>query len=68
MSKCCENMERCGFIRKYANDKDGLAVRGFVLMYCQGDKQDCCKRKEYKMRTGNPPPDEMLPSGTMMNH
>jgi len=32
-------------------------------MYCKTEKQNECKRKEYKMKNGAAPSDEMLPNG-----
>jgi hypothetical protein len=29
--------------------------------------QNQCKRKEYKLKHGTPPPDNMMPNGLMMN-
>lgn len=58
----CQNLEKCGFVKKYGESK-GLAVKGFVSMYCKTEKQNECKRKEYKMKNGAAPSDEMLPNG-----
>jgi hypothetical protein len=62
---CCENMENCGFFKKHQVAKN-LVVRGFINKYCQSELRDTCKRKEYKMTYGLPPPDDMLPNGLMM--
>jgi hypothetical protein len=32
-------------------------------MYCKSEKQNECKRKEYKQNNGTSPADEMLPNG-----
>ncbi len=61
----CPNLEKCGFVKKYGGIKS-LAVKGFIAMYCKSPKQDECKRKEFKVKNGTPPPDEMMPSGMMM--
>ena len=61
----CANLEKCGFVKKYGASKS-LAVKGFVTMYCKSGKQNECKRKEYKMKHGTPPPDEMMPNGMHM--
>ncbi len=61
----CANLAGCGFVKKYGESKS-LAVKGFVNLYCKGEKQNECKRKEHKQKTGQAPPDEMMPSGGMM--
>lgn len=63
--KECELLTRCGFFRKYRLTKD-LACKGFMRMYCQGEKQNDCKRKIYRKENGFPPSDDMLPSGQMI--
>lgn len=61
----CQNLEKCGFVKKYGESK-ALAVKGFVTMYCKSEKQNQCKRKEYKQKNGTAPVDEMLPNGGMI--
>jgi hypothetical protein len=58
----CPNLEKCGFVKKYGESKT-LAVNGFIKMYCKSEKQNECKRKEYKQNNGTSPADEMLPNG-----
>lgn len=65
MMKECEMLNNCGFFKKYRQTKD-LACKGFMRMYCRGDKQEECKRKQYKKQHGHPPSDDMLPSGHMI--
>lgn len=61
----CPNLPECGFVKKYG-ETNGLAVKGFITMYCKGEKQNECKRKEYKQKMGNTASDEMLPTGLIM--
>ena len=61
----CEKLAKCGFIRKYKDSKS-MACKGFIHQYCNGPKQEQCKRKEYSIANGTPPSDEMLPSGKMI--
>ena len=63
--KECEMLMTCGFFRKYRATKD-LVCKGIIVKYCKGPLQDQCKRKEYRMKHGSPPPDDMLPTGHMM--
>ncbi len=58
----CPNLAGCGFFKKYQND-DSLVLKGFISKYCQSTMQDKCKRKEYKMKNGTAPPDDMMPNG-----
>ena len=66
MSAECENLAKCGFFIKYQETKN-LACKGFINMYCKGSKMKDCKRLQYKMEHGTPPPDNMMPSGQMIN-
>lgn len=61
----CVHLPGCGFCKKYMGTKN-LAVQGFIKMYCKGVKQNECKRKEFAEKTGNRPPDNMMPSGQNM--
>ncbi len=61
----CNRLKTCGFIRKWSTTKQ-LACKGFISMYCRGEKQALCKRKKYFKENGEPPPDDMLPNGVMM--
>jgi hypothetical protein len=63
--KDCENLQVCGFFKKYMDTKK-LACQGFINQYCRGDKQGDCKRKGYKKEHGTAAPDDMLPSGQMI--
>ena len=58
----CPNLDKCGFVKKYGESR-GLAVKGFISMYCKTEKQNECKRKEYKIKNGVANSDEMLPNG-----
>lgn len=61
----CANLENCGFFKKFQETKD-LACKGFVGQFCQGEKQDECKRKEFKMKNGFAPSDDMMPNGMII--
>ena len=62
MEKECEMLSKCGFFKKYQGTKD-LVCRGFIAMYCKGNKMNECKRMEYRKKNGVPPSDDMMPSG-----
>ena len=65
MEKECELLNKCGFFRKYQSTKD-LVCKGFISMYCKGNKMDDCKRLEYRNKHGVPPSDDMMPSGQII--
>lgn len=58
----CELIAKCGFFKKYGTSFEA-ACKGLIKQYCQGPRQSQCKRKEYRMQHGSPPPDDMLPAG-----
>lgn len=62
----CPNLSACGFMKAFGTSKS-LVCKGFVAMFCRGDKQDACQRKIYKAKNGVPPPDAMMPDGHMIN-
>jgi major membrane immunogen (membrane-anchored lipoprotein) len=61
----CELLENCGFFRKYQGSNE-FACKAFIEQYCKGSKMNQCKRKEYRNQHGEPPSDDMLPTGGMM--
>lgn len=63
--EACELLDKCGFFKKYSVGNQ-LACRGFVNRYCKGELKNQCKRMEYRITHGTPPPDNMLPTGVMM--
>jgi hypothetical protein len=52
-------------MKKHCNSKH-LACQGFVALFCRGDKQSQCVRKQFKQQHGYPPSDDMMPNGQMM--
>jgi len=66
MTKDCDNLSVCTFFRTYGNDERyRRAVSGFILLYCRGERQDRCLRKEVGRKLGGPHsvPANMLPNG-----
>jgi len=61
----CSLLENCGFFKKYKETRN-LACQGFINLYCKGAKMNECKRKKYKEENGQPPSDDMMPSGQMI--
>ena len=63
MADQCELLESCGFFKAHADSND-LACKGFIQQYCRGSRMDQCARKQYRMKHGAPPPDDMMPNGS----
>jgi hypothetical protein len=63
----CQLLETCGFFKKYGKTWH-LACQELILRYCKGSDTKNCRRLEYRNAYGNPPEDEMMPSGMMMKY
>lgn len=61
----CELLPKCGFFKKYQST-DEFACIGFISMYCRGPRMAECKRMQYRLEHGTPPPDDMLPTGSTL--
>jgi len=62
----CEKLDQCGFFKKFGSSKEIICAR-YIEKYCNGAQQCECKRKQYFLEQGKVPPDEMLPSGQILN-
>jgi len=62
----CELLRYCGFFKKYQNSRN-VICRGYIRAYCQGDNMDKCHRKRHLKEHGQPPPDDMMPSGGFLD-
>lgn len=58
----CELLNTCAFFAKY-NDKKDTACRGFIALYCKGEKMAQCKRLEFRKKHGVAPSEDMMPNG-----
>ncbi len=66
MSKKCELLEKCGFFLNFKGNPECLH-EGWISLYCENnEKSEKCKRKEIRMQTGKPPPDNMTPTGKII--
>jgi hypothetical protein len=65
MTGCCEKFGKCVFVRKYENDLEKrFALKGFVRLFCQGEKQCECVRIKIAQRLGGDKvPGNMMPNG-----
>ena len=66
----CENLGTCEFFKTYEKEPDRqVALKGFVNIFCKGDKQDQCVRKKVSKALGGPNfvPINMMPNGIPLN-
>lgn len=61
----CELFAECGFFKAYSEMHSELCD-SMIAEYCRGIKQDHCKRKQLLLRHAESPPDNMLPSGSII--
>jgi hypothetical protein len=66
MARECKMLRLCGFLKKHGSG-DTVAGQWFRQEYCTGFKQDECKRKEYMIEHGKVPPDDMSPTGEVLD-
>ena len=67
MAETCPNLHNCGFFKNFGGNAD-VIKEGWKNMYCNNlQKSDACKRKQYKKLNGTPPPDNMAPTGKLIN-
>ncbi len=62
----CELLAECAFFIKYG-ETHTAACEGVVALYCRGDLQSECKRKEHLLRRQEQPPVNMMPGGSILN-
>ena len=62
MNKECELLADCGFYKKYRITRE----LGLFQLYCKGPKMIECERKKYHQKNGNPPTDDLMPSGKVI--
>jgi hypothetical protein len=66
MSEPCELLEKCGLFLRYKGNTD-VVKQGWIRMYCEDqEKSEHCERKKVRMRTGQPPADNIAPSGELL--
>jgi hypothetical protein len=62
----CELLPACAFFRKHVAAHEATCQR-VIASYCRGSRQTECKRKEYLLKHGTPPPENMFPGGAIVN-
>lgn len=62
----CEFLEKCGFFRNCRGNTE-VIKQGWVRLYCEDlDKSKHCERRKIREMTGQPPADNMCPTGQML--
>jgi hypothetical protein len=62
----CEFLDRCGFFLNYKANTE-VIKQGWVALFCEdSEKSERCERKIVRQRTGQPPADNMSPTGDML--
>ncbi len=62
----CEKLPKCGFFNVYYKNNPAIA-QSIIKIYCNDfDKSEACERKIYSKKHGNPPEDNMSPTGKIL--
>ena len=61
----CKNLVNCSFMKAYENSEEHkLSLKGFVSLYCKGEKTEDCKRLQICNTIGKERvPVNMMPNG-----
>ena len=66
MNKKCELLDRCGFFKNYGGNSEVLK-NGWITMFCDDlVRSEDCERRKIRQKTGNPPVDNMTPTGKLV--
>jgi hypothetical protein len=66
MQEKCELLETCRFFKNYVGNTEAI-IQGWISIFCHDKgKSESCERKKMRKRTGNPPADNMSPSGRLL--
>ena len=66
MRENCELLEKCGFFKNYKHDA-GVVEQTWIRMYCKSKETSAtCERKIFRKEKGQPPADNMAPTGKML--
>jgi len=66
MSESCEFLDRCGFFLNYKGNTE-VIKQGWIRMYCENQEKSMqCERRKIREQTGQPPADNMCPTGKVL--
>lgn len=67
MSGKCEFLEKCGFFLNYEGNTE-VVKQGWIAMFCEDrEKSERCARRQVRRETGQPPADNMAPTGRLLS-
>jgi hypothetical protein len=62
----CEFLEKCRFLINYKGNSE-VVKEGWIRLFCESrEKSENCERKKIRKRTGQPPVDNMAPTGKLL--
>jgi hypothetical protein len=66
MNETCELLDKCGFFKNFKGNSE-VMKNNWIKMFCEDVRlsQDC-QRKKIRAQTGNPPVDNMSPTGKIL--
>jgi len=66
MSTTCELLEKCRFFQNYQGNNE-VVKEGWIRLFCESlEKSEKCERKKIRQQTGQPPVDNMAPTGKIL--
>ena len=62
----CEMLEKCGFFLNFKSHSESIKQR-WIHLYCESrETSEVCERKITRKQTGEPPSDNMAPTGRLL--
>ena len=66
MPEPCEFLDKCGFFLNYRGNTE-VVKQGWIRLFCEDQvKSEQCARKKVRKQTGQPPADNMSPTGDLL--
>jgi len=66
MDKNCNLINECAYFRIYEEQRS-MAIDVWKKLFCMDiNKSEKCERKKMRKETGEPPPDNMSPTGELL--
>jgi hypothetical protein len=66
MTKKCQFITQCGFFLNFSTNVETIR-EAWTKLYCDDlEVSELCERKKIRLRTGDPPADNMAPTGKFL--
>jgi hypothetical protein len=66
MNKQCDLVDNCAYFRIYEEQRS-IAIDVWKKLFCKDiEKSEQCERKKIRRETGEPPPENMSPTGELL--